>query len=125
MILKQYGTSYQSVQPNFNSRAITEIAFRRDRAHAVQTALEAHDRSRAHEVYSGMSKEDPRHVLTLNARRALSAYDADTLGVLTFADQMLQRFPDNPLLISSSPGSGFSSSRALPDRTMPGVQYPH
>jgi hypothetical protein len=31
MILKQYGTSYQSVQPNFNSRALTEIGFRRDK----------------------------------------------------------------------------------------------
>jgi hypothetical protein len=31
MILKQYGNSYQSVQPNFNSRALTEIGFRRDK----------------------------------------------------------------------------------------------
>lgn len=31
MILKLYGTSYQSVEPNFNARALTEIAFRRDR----------------------------------------------------------------------------------------------
>ena len=35
MILKQYGTSFQSVEPNFNSRALTEIAFRRDRAFSV------------------------------------------------------------------------------------------
>ena len=35
MILKQYGTSFQSVEPNFNSRALTEIAFRRDRALSI------------------------------------------------------------------------------------------
>lgn len=35
MILKRYGTSYQSVETNFNSRALTEIAFRRDRAFSV------------------------------------------------------------------------------------------
>lgn len=37
MILKQYGTSYQSVESNFNSRALTEIAFRRDRAFSIPT----------------------------------------------------------------------------------------
>ncbi len=35
MILKLYGTSYQSVQPNFNPRALTEITFRRDRAFSI------------------------------------------------------------------------------------------
>lgn len=35
MILKLYGTSYHSVEPNFNSRALTEIGFRRERAFAV------------------------------------------------------------------------------------------
>ena len=35
MILKQYGTTFQSVEPNFNSRALTEISFRRDRAFSV------------------------------------------------------------------------------------------
>ena len=35
MILKQYGTSYQSVETNFNSTAMTEIGFRRDREFSV------------------------------------------------------------------------------------------
>lgn len=35
MILKQYGNSYQSVEANFNSRALTEIGFRRDRVFSV------------------------------------------------------------------------------------------
>lgn len=35
MILKQYGTSFHSVETNFNSRALTEIGFRRDRAFSI------------------------------------------------------------------------------------------
>ena len=35
MILKQYGTSFHSVETNFNSRALTEISFRRDRVLSV------------------------------------------------------------------------------------------
>jgi hypothetical protein len=35
MILKQYGTTFQSVEPNFNSRALTEIGFRRDRTFSI------------------------------------------------------------------------------------------
>ena len=31
MILKRYGTRLHSVRPNFDSRALTEIGFRRDR----------------------------------------------------------------------------------------------
>lgn len=31
MLIRRYGTSYQSVELNFDSRAITEISFRRDR----------------------------------------------------------------------------------------------
>ena len=35
MIFKRYGTSYQSVDPNFDSRALNEIGFRLDRERAV------------------------------------------------------------------------------------------
>jgi len=35
MILKHYGTSYQSVESNFNSRALNEIGFRRDRVFSI------------------------------------------------------------------------------------------
>jgi hypothetical protein len=35
MILKQYGTSYHSVETNFDSRALTEVGFRRDRVLSV------------------------------------------------------------------------------------------
>ncbi|MGW8265440.1 MAG: hypothetical protein ACWGSQ_03680 [Longimicrobiales bacterium] len=35
MILRLYGTSYQSVQPNLNSRAFTEIGFLKDGAFSI------------------------------------------------------------------------------------------
>lgn len=35
MIFKRYGTSYQSVDPNFESTALNEIGFRRDRERVV------------------------------------------------------------------------------------------
>ncbi len=37
MILKQYGNTYQSVETNFNAKALTEIAFRRDRVFSIPT----------------------------------------------------------------------------------------
>jgi hypothetical protein len=38
MILKRYGTSYQSVDPNFDSRALNEVGFRRDQEFAIPVA---------------------------------------------------------------------------------------
>ena len=35
MLLRRYGSSYQSVVPHFDARAITEVSFRRDRAHTI------------------------------------------------------------------------------------------
>jgi len=34
MILLRYGTTIQSVEPNFDSKAFTEIGFRRDRGYS-------------------------------------------------------------------------------------------
>ncbi|HSW29485.1 MAG TPA: hypothetical protein VLH75_08400 [Longimicrobiales bacterium] len=38
MILKRYGTSYQSVDPNFDSKALNEVGFRRDQELAIPVA---------------------------------------------------------------------------------------
>ena len=37
MILKQYGTFYQSVETNFDPRTMTEISVRRDRVFSIPT----------------------------------------------------------------------------------------
>ena len=34
MILRRYGTAFQSVEANFDSKAFTEVGFRRDHAHS-------------------------------------------------------------------------------------------
>jgi hypothetical protein len=38
MIFKKYGDSYQSVEPNFDSKALNEVAFRRDRSASFPVA---------------------------------------------------------------------------------------
>jgi hypothetical protein len=35
MILRRYGRSMQSVEPNFDSKALTEVGFRRDHASSI------------------------------------------------------------------------------------------
>ena len=37
MILKRYGTSYHSIEPNFDSKALNEVGFRRNREFSVPT----------------------------------------------------------------------------------------
>lgn len=72
MILKQYGTTYQSVETNFNPRALTEIAFRRDRAFSIPTE----------EFESGYEKVD-EHALTAEAEgKVHDAAEEDLLKVL-------------------------------------------
>lgn len=36
MIFRRYGTSYQSIEPNFDSLALNEVAFRRDRKESIE-----------------------------------------------------------------------------------------
>ena len=36
MIYRRYGTSYQSVDTDFDAKALNDIGFRRNRAHAVE-----------------------------------------------------------------------------------------
>ena len=50
MILRRYGTTIQSVEANFDSKAFTEIGFRRDHAYSCPTEdfLDRHDRISEH-----------------------------------------------------------------------------
>ena len=38
MIFKRYGTTFQSVRPDFDARALTEVSFRRDRDTSMPVA---------------------------------------------------------------------------------------
>ena len=50
MILRRYGTTIQSVETNFDSKAFTEIGFRRDHAHSspADAFLNRHERMSEH-----------------------------------------------------------------------------
>jgi hypothetical protein len=52
MIFRRYGTSYQSVDLNFDSKALNEVAFRRDHEQSIPTdELEAgYEQVAAHEL---------------------------------------------------------------------------
>jgi len=52
MILRQYGSSIQSVALNFDSRALTEIGFRRDHgmSHPPNVFFATHEHVRSHEL---------------------------------------------------------------------------
>jgi hypothetical protein len=61
MILKLYGTAYQSVQPNFNPRGLTEIGFKRDRAHSIAAEDFAAAYQKTREVALGAETEGEVH----------------------------------------------------------------
>ncbi len=50
MIVRRYGTTIQSVEPNFDSKAFTEIGFRRDHAYSdsADDFLDRHQRISEH-----------------------------------------------------------------------------
>ena len=52
MILRRYGNSVQSVAPNFDSRALTEIGVRRDHkiSHPAEVFFATHERVHGHEL---------------------------------------------------------------------------
>ena len=51
MIVRRYGSLVQSVAPNFDSRALTEIGFRRDHrtSHSAEEFFATHQRVRGHD----------------------------------------------------------------------------
>lgn len=70
-----------------------------DDLHAVQTALDAHQRDRAHEVLTRMREANAEHRVTLYARRALAAYDSDMVAARQAYEQLLKQFPEDTLLL--------------------------
>lgn len=74
MILKRYGTSYQSVEPNFESKALNEIGFRRDRALAVPVAEfeDGYDRVASHELTAEAQGDVQDHTEQLLLDRLLA-----------------------------------------------------
>lgn len=66
-----------------------------DRLHELNRALDRHDRAAAQAALDAMTAADPKHRLTLWARRGLAGYDANTIELLAVADELLGLFRDD------------------------------
>jgi tetratricopeptide (TPR) repeat protein len=66
-----------------------------DLLHHVNRALQEHNRAAASTAYEEMQRDAAEHRLTLQARRALAAYDADSTELLACTETLLQQFPDD------------------------------
>jgi tetratricopeptide (TPR) repeat protein len=66
-----------------------------DALHAVEAALEAHDRPAAAAACAGLVAEAPDHPLAWAARRALADYDGDARALAELAAERVARFPDS------------------------------
>jgi hypothetical protein len=82
MILKRYGSTLHSVDPNFNSRALTEIGFRRNRQVSIDEDefSRTYDPVRTEEVSAeaeGAVFQDVEHAVLEELERKLRAVEAD------------------------------------------------
>ncbi|MGH7466000.1 MAG: hypothetical protein ACREK1_12540 [Longimicrobiales bacterium] len=102
MIAKQYGTKIQSVTPNFDSRAMNEIGFRRDNTWSMAT-----------DEFFGAYEEVERHELTAAAEgsvqgeaeeKLLESLQAQLVAVAKTVD-------DGLLLIESEQGVDYPKTR--------------
>lgn len=103
MILKQYGTAYHSVEINFDSRALTEIAFRRDRAFSIPTE----------EFEAGYSKVAER---TLTAASEGEVHDETESELLESLEDEVRRVleelgEDEVLVVESKEGADYPKTR--------------
>ncbi len=80
-----------------NSVSLTESdAY--DHLHALQEALENHDRSKANTIYQAMlpRRQSPAEQrLTLQAKLALALYDGDPPQILACYEKLLELYPDD------------------------------
>ncbi len=106
MILRRYGTTVQSVEPNFDSRAMTEIGFQRTPARSLPTeefldAYEKVDERALTANAEGDVKDDAERALLASLKQQLEALEAE-VG------------PDRVLVVESMPGTDYPKTR---DRT--------
>jgi tetratricopeptide (TPR) repeat protein len=69
-----------------------------DHYHAMQCALEAHDRPAALRCLAALEGEAPGHRLALQARRRLASYDGNPAEQLDAVERLLALYPDDALL---------------------------
>ena len=66
-----------------------------DQLHAVNRALQQHRRDDALKFCLQMQDENPKHRLTLTARRSMASYDANTPALLECLEELLKLYPEN------------------------------
>jgi len=67
----------------------------RDLLHVIDCSLHVHDREGADAALKELVARSPDHLLALQGRRALAAYDSDPLAMLECADALSRRFPND------------------------------
>ena len=79
MIFRRYGNAYHSVELNFDSKALNEIGFRRDRAESIPTEdFEAFEKKATHELVAeaeGSVQDQTEQVLLQRLAEQLLAID--------------------------------------------------
>ena len=79
MIFRRYGNAYQSVELNFDSKALNEIGFRRDRVESIPTdELEAFEKKTTHELVAeaeGSVQDETEQLLLERLAEQLLAID--------------------------------------------------
>lgn len=90
MLLRRFGSSFHSVTPSFDSRALSEISFRKDGAHTVP--VEEFERSYlkvSEEAIGGEAEGAVQSAVEDQLLRRLGADVADRLARLSDAEVMV------------------------------------
>jgi tetratricopeptide (TPR) repeat protein len=95
------------IVPETQSQLLTDIelpdSHLYDQLHEVERLLAAHNRAGAAAAYAHLTEIAPEHRITFQARRALAAYDNDSVSGLDAVDGLLKLYPkDIPLLFSKA-----------------------
>ena len=100
MIFKRYGTSYQSVDPNFQATALTEVGFRRDRERTIseEELAAEYQRHTTHELLAeadGMVQDHTEQLLLDRLESKLFELEAtlDTHHILVIENDSGRDWP--------------------------------
>ena len=114
MIFKKYGQTYQSVEIAFDARAMTEIAFRRDREDSIPTE----------EFDSSYTHVESR---SLAAQTSGSVQDAAEVELLKKLEASLREFeaelgPDEVIVIESEQGVDYPKTHDTKTTVSDGIE---
>ncbi|CAN5783049.1 hypothetical protein BH23GEM10_BH23GEM10_13150 [soil metagenome] len=99
MIAKAYGATLHSVEPNFDSRAMNEVGFRRDNewSMALDEFLAAHDKMETHELTAAtegdVQGEAEAALLSSLQDQLMATVDAAGDGVVVIESEQGVEYP--------------------------------